>query len=122
LAALVEVFTHALPHTVSVAAQTTQLPAVQAAPATHWVLDVQLVTQAVAPQTNGEHGCVVDAAHAPAPLQPAMLVAVPLAQVGCRQTVPLPGSTQMALVPPQLPLQGDVPAQAGWPVRGLPVT
>src|SRR6187200_3644003 len=87
LAALVVVFTQPLPQTVSFAAQVTQLPAMQAAPATHWVFVVQLVTQSVVPHTNGLQGCVVEAAQAPAPLHPAMLVAVPLAQLGWRQTV-----------------------------------
>jgi len=122
LVPLVDVFTHALLQTVSAAAHITQLPPVQTAPATHWLAEVQLVTHAVAPQTNGLHGRVTAAGHAPALLQPAMAVSVPLVQLGWRQTVPLPGSTQALLVPPQLPLQGDVPAQAVWPVRGLPVT
>ena len=120
--ALLDVFTHALPQTVSLAAHITQLPAMQTAPATHWLFAVQLVTHAVAPHTKGLHARVVAAGHAPAPLQPAMAVSVPLAQLGWRQTVAVPGSTHAALVPPQLPLHGDVPAQAACPVRGAPVT
>jgi len=72
LVPLVDVFTHALLQTVSAAAHITQLPPVQTAPATHWLAEVQLVTHAVAPQTNGLHARVTAAGHAPALLQPAM--------------------------------------------------
>jgi hypothetical protein len=122
LAASVAVFTHELPHTVSVAAHVTQLPVMQTAPATHWLADVQLVTHEVAPQMNGLHGCVVDVEHAPAPLHPAMPICMPLAQLGWRQTTLLPGNTHAALLPPQLALQGEVPVHCGWPIRGVPVT
>src|SRR5678815_1209178 len=97
LVALVDVFTQAVPQTVSVPAHMTQLPAMQAAPATHWLFEVQVVTHAEVPQMNGLHGRVVAAGHAPAPLQPAMAVSTPLAQLGWRQTVAVPGSTQAAL-------------------------
>ena len=57
------------------------------------------------------HGVVVAAGQAPAPLQPAALVVVPLVQLEARQLVPAPGKVQVPSVP-QLPAQGAVPPQA----------
>jgi hypothetical protein len=62
------------------------------------------------------------AGHAPAPLQPAIAVSTPLAQLGWRQTVRCRAARRLRWCRRQLPLQGAVPAQAVWPVRGLPVT
>jgi hypothetical protein len=90
--------------------------------AMHCAAVVQLVAHAVVPQTYGVH-CEVDTAgQAPAPLQPAARVCVPLAQLAARQLVDAPGKLQVALVPPHVPAHTPVPAQAGWPVRGAPLT
>jgi hypothetical protein len=100
------------------------VPPMHAAPEAHWPAPVpeQLVRQAFGPHTNGVHMVVVEAGQLPRPSQAALLVAVPLLHAGCRQVVSAPGRLQVDLVPLQAPWQAPVPAQAGWPARGAPVT
>ena len=54
---------------------------------THWVSAEQVVRQAVAPHTRGEHAVVTGAGHAPEALQLAAAVATPLAQLADRHEV-----------------------------------
>jgi hypothetical protein len=55
------------------------------------VSTVQLVRQAVAPQTNGLQVVITAAGQLPVPPQTAEAVAVPLAQLALRQLVLAPG-------------------------------
>ena len=91
-AALVASVTHWLLHTVWPAAHGVHTLFEQMALATQSELAPQLVAQAVVPlHVNGVHIAVTTAGQAPAPLQPAARVSVPLAQLDARQLVPLPG-------------------------------
>jgi len=83
-------------------------------PPEHFVVSAHwLLVQAVA----------VGVVQAPAPLQTEAGVAEPPAQVAAAQITELPAGVQLvALVPPQVPTQGAMPAQAARPLRGAPVT
>ena len=91
-AALVASVTHWLLHTVWLAEHGVHTPFAQMALATHSDAALQVVAQAVVPlHMNGVHIAVTAAGQAPAPLQPAARVSVPLAQLDARQLVLLPG-------------------------------
>jgi hypothetical protein len=92
-----------------------------AAPETHWLLLVQLCRHEVAPHLNGAQATVDTEGQLPWLLQVAARVARPVValQLAARQVVPV-GMVQVAL-PVQVPWQGEVPAQGGWPDLGVPV-
>jgi hypothetical protein len=69
----------------------TQLPAEQKSPAAQSASAVHVVRHDVDPQVKGAHVLVVADGHAPAPLQLAEAVAIPLAQLAARQLVEEPG-------------------------------
>jgi hypothetical protein len=83
---------------------------------------VQLVLQAVAPQTYGLQLAVTEAGHAPAPLQDAPAVAIPAAQLSVRHWDV--GYAQAApFTPSQAPPQEEPSvAHAARPACGAPET
>jgi hypothetical protein len=113
---------HALGQTLFPAAQAVQTPPTQAAPETHWLLLVQLVSQAVAPHTNCPQLWVVAVGQLPAPLQLTAKVSVPPEQLAVPQLVDEPGKTQAVELPLQELAQLPEPEQLPWPLRGVPDT
>jgi hypothetical protein len=81
----------ALVQTVWPEPQAVQIPLTQAAPVTHWLLEVQVARQAVAPQMKGVHGTLDTAGQLPAPSQVGVLTAAPALQDGEPQVVALGG-------------------------------
>lgn len=115
-------FAHAFGQTVWPDVQAVHVPFTQAAPETHWVLAVQLVSQAVAPHMYWPQLLVVAVGQLPAPSQFAASVWDPLEQVADRQLVDVLANTHEAEVPLQALAQVPVPPQVPCPARGVPET
>jgi len=103
-------FAHAFGHTVVPAPQVWHWLPTHAAPAAHWLLVLQVVVQAVAPQMKGAQGVLTGPGQLPLPSQPAAAVALPPMQLAMRQGVELVGKTQLALLPLQVDAHVPVPA------------
>ena len=80
----------------------TQVPDEQKSPEMQSVSAVQVVLQAVDPQTSGVQLCVTAVGQVPVPVQVAAAVATPLVQLAARQEV-VAGATAQAPAPLQAP-------------------
>lgn len=96
-----------LPHAVRPLEQVWQVPPMQAAPETHWLVPVpeQAVRQAFPPHRNGLQAPVVPAGQLPWPSQneAAVLTLVLALQLADPHITPDPGSVQVDCAPLQLP-------------------
>ena len=120
LAPSLERFAQAFGQTVWPEVQGVQTLLTQASPELHWLLLLQLVRQALAPQMNWPQPCVTAVGQFPAPSHPAASVCVPLEQLADRQDVVEVGKTQEVDDPLHALTQAPVPMQVPCPLRGVP--
>ncbi len=111
-------------HVAPFAARISQVPAWQKFPAEQFASDVHDAAQAVVPHANGAQVVVVGAGQLPVPVQLALDVATPPAQLALRQLMEAVGYEQVARrVPLQVPphaLPSEV--HASRPPTGAPET